>query len=610
MKKKMEIVQIWSAKGLADLSGETYLARKRALLNGISMIDRLQFFKPEDEVAALQIIEILEQISRLKETLLAACRAAETLSSADSKIAAEKVFILETIDSAEKAVRKVKENLHEAAEQKKIFSDKLDRWLQGQNRLKEIKPWLTFTGTALEEERLILGPLFSLYTHLKSSIRTSVTLPDGTVKKSTPSVANFAVKNTSDPELRTLFFNALSACFATNSSVFCDILNAVAGAHLLRASRLGMTTLDYALVIEGLNRKSFEAMRSAFSKKLLDIRECLRFASPYINQCTNRPDSLTIPVALLGSALPHLEGPECLKTFDGTLKEITEAVEPYFPEFRGFIEICRRGHWLETHNYSAGSGGAWCVEVPYDNAVAIYVDYQPNIHRSFETAHILGDAFFRYSISDLPMQERRLSETRYELLGRLFEELFLRRLTQEASSPQGKAAVLWHGLRRVIINLVEIPFRFRLAEEIFKGRKNGYLSVEDINKLTRRCWNDCYGDTVDGVDQYMWARKPHFYNVYNADSPHHDFQYTVGFLSANMMLRKLEEAEKEVIPLIGKSILFDNATLPYEEIFTKNFETDIGSEKFWTNAIEESLHPLRDIRPYVGELNRPQHKKR
>lgn len=245
MKKKLETVQIWSKKGLSDLSGETYFARRRALLNGISMINRLQFFKPEDEVAALQLIEILEQISRLKETLLAACRAAETLSSADSKIAAEKVFILETIDSAEKALQKVKENLQEAAEQKTILSDKLDRWLQQQKRFKEVKPWLKFPVEALEEERLILGPLFSLYTHLKSSIRTNVTLPDGTVKKSTPSVANFAVKNTSDPELRTLFFNALSACFATNSSMFCDILNAVAGAHLLRASRLGMSTLDY-----------------------------------------------------------------------------------------------------------------------------------------------------------------------------------------------------------------------------------------------------------------------------------------------------------------------------------------------------------------------------
>lgn len=606
MKKKIETLQIWSAKGLSDLSGETYVARKRALLNGISMIDRLQFFKPEDEVAALQLIEILEQISRLKETLLAACRAAETLSSADSKIAAEKVFILETIDNAEKAILKVKDNLEEAAEQKTIVSEKLDQWLQQQKRLKEIKPWLTFTGTALEEERLILGPLFSLYTHLKSSIRTSVTLPDGTIKKTTPSVANFAVKNTSDPELRTLFFNALSACFATNSSVFCDILNAVAGAHLLRTSRLGLTTLDYALVIEGMNRKSFEAMRSAFSKKLPDIRECLRLVSLYINQCSNRPGPLPIPVALLGSALPHLEGPECLKTFDGTLKEITEAVEPYFPGFRDFIGICRQGRWLETHNYSAGSGGAWCVEVPYDNAVAIYIDYQPNIHRSFETAHILGDAFFRYSISALPMHERRLSETRYELIGRLFEELFLRRLEAESSSPQEKAAVLWHGLRRSMINLVEIPFRFRLAEEIFEARKNAYLSVEDINKLTRKSWQEFYGDTVDGVDQYIWARKPHFYNVYNADSPHHDFQYTVGFLSANMMLKKLRELGSEDIPSICRSVLLDNATLTFEEIFSKNFNADIRTEEFWTNAIEETLHPLRDIRPYVGELDRSQ----
>lgn len=213
MKKKIETVQIWSAKGLSDLSGETYFARKRALLNGISMINRLQFFKPEDEVAALQLIEILEQISRLKETLLAACRAAETLSSADSKIAAEKVFILETIGAAEKPIRKVKENLREAAEQKMICSEKLDQWLLQENRLKEIKPWLKFSGTALEEERLILEPLFSLYTHLKSSIRTTVTLPDGTVRKSTPSVANFAVKNTSNPGAEDAVFQCFICLF-------------------------------------------------------------------------------------------------------------------------------------------------------------------------------------------------------------------------------------------------------------------------------------------------------------------------------------------------------------------------------------------------------------
>lgn len=606
MKEKRETVQIWSAKGLADLSGETYQARKQALLNGISVISRLQFFKPEQEDAALQLINLLEQISRLKETLLAGCRAAETLSSADSKIAAEKVFILETLDDADESIQNVTENLREAAKNGVISSDKLKKWLSLEDEQRDVKPWLRFSASDLEEERLLLEPMFSLYTHLKSSIRTTVTLPDGRVKKSTPSVANFMVKNTSDPETRTLFFNALSACFATNSSAFCDVLNAVAGAHLLRASRLNWTTLDYALAIEGISRQSFEAMKSAHAIQIENIRECLRFAAPFINQGTHNPESSLIPVALLGSALPHLAGPETLKTFESTLEEITRAVEPYFPEFRDFIETCRKGHWLETHNYSAGSGGAWCVEDPYDNAVVIYVDYQPNINRAFETAHILGDAFFRYATSPVPMQERRISETRYELIGRLFEELFLRRLEAESASPQEKAAVLWHGLRRIMINLVQIPFRFRLSEDIFRCRRCGYLSVEDINKLTRKNWKDLYGDTVDGVDQYIWARKPHFYNVYNADSPHHDFQYTVGFLSANKMLKKLREIRSEDIPHICRSVLLDNATLTFEEIFSKNFNVDIRTEQFWTNAIEEALHPLRDIRPYVGELDRSQ----
>ena len=166
--------------------------------------------------------------------------------------------------------------------------------------------------------------------------------------------------------------------------------------------------------------------------------------------------------------------------------------------------------------------------------------------------------------------------------------------------------MLWHGLRRVMINLIEIPFRFRLAEEVFEARKNGYLSVEYINKLTRKCWSDCYGDTVEGVDQYMWARKPHFYNVYNADSPHHDFQYTVGFLSANMMLKKLEEVEKRKF-LVSVNRCFWIMPPCRTRRFSRRISKRTSNLKnFGRTPLKKPSILLRKIRPYVGELNRPQ----
>ncbi len=68
-----------------------------------------------------------------------------------------------------------------------------------------------------------------------------------------------------------------------------------------------MSTLDYALLSKAWIERA-EAMRSAFLRSCLRFRECLRFAAPYINQGTNRPESPTIPVALLGQHFRILKG--------------------------------------------------------------------------------------------------------------------------------------------------------------------------------------------------------------------------------------------------------------------------------------------------------------
>lgn len=592
MREKRDTVLIWAVGGLADLSSHGYQEKKHQFLNGILLLERLKSFRPQDEKSALNFIELLEETKKLKETLVSCCKAAETLAAADSKISAEKVFILEEAVKIREVSEEMKKYLREALEKQVLSSAGVKKWLEKQGEPHRDYLASEFVETKNKIDTLVLEPLFSLYSHMKGSIQTTVVLPDGSIKMSSPFVINFLLKNTSEPEKRSRIFNALSASFARNSAVFCDILNTVAGAHILRSARNNQTTLEYALELENFGLSTFETLRESYWEEVAELRKIVKF----IGFCTSGNHREQVPVALFGSALPHLNCPVSIQSFDSTIKMLEKAVNGIFPSFSNFIKKCKKGKWIETHNYSGGVGGAWCAEVPSDEAVIVYVDYEANIHRAFETAHILGDAFLRWSTLGLPFYERRLTEVRCEFFGRLFEELLLRHLLECAQKPEEKTAILWHGLRRIMINLIQIPFRFKLIELVYEEREKGYLSVERINELTRVCWKNFFGDTVEGVDQYIWARKPHFYNPV---TPHHDFQYTLGFLSANLLISALRGKSAAEAEKIGGQILMDCALLPYEEIFIKNLQIDLEQGEIWKKAIEEALLPMREIKSYM-----------
>ncbi|WP_303325689.1 hypothetical protein [Turicimonas muris] len=591
MMEKRHTVLVWSTKGLADLRSDAYLEKKQEFLNGIILLQRLSSFRPRDALSAENLIALLEETEKLKETLMTCCKAAETIAAADSKISAEKVNVMEKALILRKVSKEIQDYFQEALD-KKIFSSELaKKWLEEKRKSGSESS----QGLDNKVEMLVLEPLFSLYFHLKGSIQTTVIFPDGSIKRASPSAINFLLKNTAEPEKRKRIFNALSASFAQNSTVFCDILNSVTGAHFLHASRNNQTILEYALCQENIGKAAFDAVSVAYWERMPELRKVIRF----LGSCLGNETSQALPTALFGTALPHLSCPSHLRSFEMTLQVLEKAVRDVFPNFSEFLEECRNGRWIETHNYSGGAGGAWCSEIPSDRAVAVYVDYEANINRAFETAHTLGDAFLRWSTFKVPYHQRRLSELRCEFIGRLFEELLLRHLLMCTQKPEDRCAILWHGLRRLVINLVQIPFRFRLVERIYAERSNGYLSVEKINDLTRTCWTHFFQDTVADTDQYIWARKPHFYNPVR---PHHDFQYTLGFLSANLLIAALKKYEGQED--IGKSILEACALYPYEEIFRRILNIDIEQNETWKKALDEALLPMGEIRSYMSYIFR------
>ena len=96
-----------------------------------------------------------------------------------------------------------------------------------------------------EADRRIEEPLGALYTHLKSSMKIMVQMPDGTHPTvMSCSSAESYLKNSTDTATRRQVFGAYNAWFAENAAPFAALLNAMTGHRLNLSDRAGMSMLD------------------------------------------------------------------------------------------------------------------------------------------------------------------------------------------------------------------------------------------------------------------------------------------------------------------------------------------------------------------------------
>ena len=122
-----------------------------------------------------------------------------------------------------------------------------------------------------------------------------------------------------------------------------------------------------------------------------ELRKMIRF----IGSCLENETSVLFRQRCLRGCTSSLKLSAHLRSFEVTFAGIGEKLfEMYFRTFSEFIEECRKGRWIETHNYSAGAGGHGAQRyLPIGLSLFMSITKQTFIGPS-ETAHILGDAFF------------------------------------------------------------------------------------------------------------------------------------------------------------------------------------------------------------------------
>lgn len=580
----------WQPDGLLNIASAAYAKRKETLSDVVLLAEKLSADNPSDAADVERLIEFVEHGRRLVASLLCACSATMTLQAKNSRVPAERADILQYSERLEAMALSA---LHWG----RAFPGDFDATPSGEWLAAEEAVQSRADSMRTESDRRIEEPLGALYKHLKSGMKLSVQMPGS----SHPSVmscssAESFMKNSTDTAARRQLFGAYNAWFAENAAPFAALLNAMTGHRLNMTERTGTTILDYSLHAERMSRQSFEAMMRAVHEAAPKARKAVQLSGMVLACLEGRRSALSI--ANLFAPLPDAAPLEAAASFEGAADALRRTFARLDPNFNTFLDRMIEGGWIETSNLSGGEGGAWCMQVPACSSVAVYADHQPTFNRACELAHIMGEAALRDRLLALPASAQRTTILSCEIAARFMSGAFIAELLEEtAGNRREHAAVLWQAMRQIGINLLHLPFRFELAQAVHEERRDGYLSVNRINTITNRIWEDYFGDTVRGSDQYVWASKMHFYLP---RQPHYDWQYTAGYLISAVLRRKLlADGCTASGGTFGDDFLLDCARLDCDELIKRHLGADPTTDAFWQDAVAEALKPLEDADRHI-----------
>lgn len=540
-KKLKNVEPHWQPDGLLNIASERYAKRKETLADVLLLAERLSADNPSDAAAVERLIELVEHGRRLAVSLLTACKATQTQQAKNSRVPAERTDLLHAT-----------ERLEALAERARNWGRVFPKDLEG----RPAGEWLEFEEAA--QSRVILRP-------------------------------TEADRRIEEP------LGAYNAWFAENAAPFAALLNAMTGHRLNLSDRAGMSMLDASLKSERMSRPAFDAMMRAVRAAAPRARNAVQLSGMVLSCLEGRRSGLS--VANLFAPLPEAAPLEAAASFDGAADALRRTFSRIDPDFQGFLKRLLSAGWIETSNISGGEGGTWCAQVPACSSVAVYADYQPTLNRACELAHILGEASLRDRLIAYPAIAQNPSLLSCEIAGRFFMDAFLAQLLEETEWERREhAAVLWQALRQIGVNLLHLPFRFELSHRLHEERRHGYLSVNDINKLTNTIWEDYFADTVRGSDQYVWAAKLHFYLP---REPHYDWQYTAGYLIAAVLRRRLLADGCTACGGSFGDFLSDCATIDCDELIRRHLGADPASDAFWTDAATEALNVMRDADRHI-----------
>ena len=409
-----------------------------------------------------------------------------------------------------------------------------------------------------------------LHADVTSQLSTEVELPDGARVLPMPAVRGLATDP--DPAVRRAAYDAELRAWPTVEVPVSAAMNAIKGEAIALNRRRGWTSpVDASLFANSVSRPTFEAMQSAVTSSLPDLRRWMRTkASLHGHPCERglRWWDLVAPLPATATSVSWDEGVDVVR----------QAFGGYSPTLGGLVDRALDEAWIDAEPRLGKTGGAFCARFVDDRSLVL-LNWSGSADSTQTTAHELGHAYHNTTLAGRTALQRQLpmalAETSSIFCETLVVEAGLARL--EGTERLAQLDVDLVGTNQVI---VDIRSRFLFETELFQRRSRGTLSASELCEMMTAAQAEAYGDGLDQstAHPYMWLLKPHYYG-----SHFYNWPYTYGLLFGLGLFAEYRKDPERF--RAGYDDVLSRAGMDTAEELGAAFGLDVTDEAFWTACL-------------------------
>lgn len=410
-----------------------------------------------------------------------------------------------------------------------------------------------------------------LHADVTSQLTTEVELPDGVSVLPMPAVRGLA--NDADPAVRRAAYDAEQRAWPTIEVPVAAALNAVKGEAIALNRRRGWhSPLDASLFANSVSRPTFEAMQSAVTASLPDLRRWMQIKARLHGHAPERGLPWWDLVAPLPSAAATV-------SWDDGVDVVRQAFRSYSPTLGGLVDRALDERWIDAEPRDGKTGGAFCARFVGDRSLVL-LNWSGSADSTQTTAHELGHAYHNTTLAGrTPLQRQlpmALAETASIFCETLVVEAGLSRL--EGAQRLEQLDVDLAGTNQVI---VDIHSRLLFESELFARRTRRALSASELCEMMTAAQAEAYGDGLDQstAHPYMWLLKPHYYG-----SHFYNWPYTYGLLFGLGLFAEYRQDPERFRR--GYDDLLSRAGMDTAEELGAAFGLDVTDEAFWTASLD------------------------
>lgn len=269
-------------------------------------------------------------------------------------------------------------------------------------------------------------------------------------------------------------------------------------------------------------------------------------------------------------------------TYEEGMAFVIENFYTFSQKLGDYATKARDQRWIDVEPKPGKVGGAYCAPVPSEKEARILLNYKGSLGDVITAAHELGHGFHDDMLKDcsvfnidVPMPLAETAST--------FCETIVGRAALKTVAPNERVTVLENSLQDAGQCIVDIYSRFLFESRVFKARKEGSISAQNLKEMMLQAQMDAYGDGMDPEYRhgYMWLNKGHYYSAtYNF----YNFPYAFGLLFAKGLYKIYQEQGEAFIPKYEQLLAFTGQETI--ENVCSSVGIDVTSKAFWQNSLD------------------------